>query len=105
MKMANYSFNFEKFIMNEHYSTNLLTNIYGKKPIVFEVQTFGIWSLFVLIRFELDRIVCKLSFCNNVTPNEIFYCTFFLGTLSEYQPILSKIKISAIMKYFQTAIS
>jgi hypothetical protein len=30
-KVLNYSFNFEKFIINGHYSTNLLTNIYSKK--------------------------------------------------------------------------
>jgi hypothetical protein len=28
-----------------------------KKRIVFQSYTFSIWSLFILIRFELDRIV------------------------------------------------
>ena len=35
-----------------HYSTNLLTNMK-----VYWVQAFSIWSLFILIQFELDRIV------------------------------------------------
>ncbi len=40
-----------------HYFINLKTNIYCKKLIVYLAQTFGIWSLFVLIQFELDQIV------------------------------------------------
>jgi hypothetical protein len=40
-----------------HYLTNLLTNIYTKKEIVYWVQTFGIWSVFILIQFKLDQIV------------------------------------------------
>ncbi len=40
-----------------HYLTNLLMNIYGKKWIVYQVQTLGIQSLLVLIQFKLDQIV------------------------------------------------
>jgi hypothetical protein len=40
-----------------HYWTNLLMNIYGKKQIVYWVQTFSIQSLFVSIQFEIIRIV------------------------------------------------
>jgi len=32
-------------------------NILGKKWIVYQAKNFGIWSLFVSIRFEIDRIV------------------------------------------------
>jgi hypothetical protein len=38
------------------YLTNLLTNICSKKGIVYQVRTFSIQSLFVLIQFELDQI-------------------------------------------------
>ncbi len=37
--------------------TNLIMNIYGKKLIVYLVETFSIWSLYALIWFELDRIL------------------------------------------------
>jgi hypothetical protein len=41
-----------------HDSSNLLMNIYGKKQIVYWVQTFGIWSLFVSIWLKINWIVC-----------------------------------------------
>jgi hypothetical protein len=46
--MINYSLDFEKFMINEA----LLVNM-----IVYWVQAFSIRSLFILIQFELDRIV------------------------------------------------
>jgi hypothetical protein len=48
---------FKKFIKNDHYSSNLWTNIYGKKWIVYLVEKFSIRSLFVTIWFEIDWIV------------------------------------------------
>jgi hypothetical protein len=41
-----------------HYLSNLWMNIYGKKQIVCQVNKFGNISLFILIRFKIDRIVC-----------------------------------------------
>jgi hypothetical protein len=40
-----------------HYSSNLWTNIYGKTQLVYWVQKFCIWLLFVSIQFEIDWIV------------------------------------------------
>ncbi len=40
-----------------HYLSNFRTNISGKKQIVYHANKFGIWSLFISIRFEIKRIV------------------------------------------------
>jgi len=51
MKSINYSFNVEKFVINE------VIFIQSMNKIVYWVQIFGIQSLFVLIWFKIDRIV------------------------------------------------
>ncbi len=40
-----------------NYLSNQETNISGIKWIVYQARKFGIWSLFILIRFEIDWIV------------------------------------------------
>ncbi len=57
MKMINYLFNFEKFVMNEALFDQSLTNVYGKKWIVYFALSFGIQSLLISIWFKLDQIV------------------------------------------------
>jgi hypothetical protein len=58
MKMINYLFNFEKFIINEALFDQSFNEYYSKKRIVYQVQTFGIQSLFLSIQFEIYQIVC-----------------------------------------------
>ncbi len=41
-----------------HYLSNLWTNISGKKWIVYQSKKFSIQSLFILIQFKIDQIVC-----------------------------------------------
>jgi len=53
-RLINYSFNFEKFIINEALFDQSLNNIYSKKLIVYWALKFSIQSQFVLIQFELD---------------------------------------------------
>jgi hypothetical protein len=38
-----------------NYLSNLWTNISGIKSIVYQAKKFSIWSLFVLIPFEIDK--------------------------------------------------
>ncbi len=58
MKMINYSFNVEKFGINEAIFVQYLKEyFYGKKQIVHQVQKFIIRSLFVSFWFKIDQIV------------------------------------------------
>ncbi len=56
--MINFSFNVEKFVKMRHYLSNLWANISGKKWIVYQAKKIGILSLFILIWFKIDQIVC-----------------------------------------------
>jgi hypothetical protein len=58
LKTINYSFNFEKIVINDALFDQPLMNIYGKKWITYYVKKFGIRSLFISIQFKLDWIVC-----------------------------------------------
>ncbi len=52
-----YLLNVEKFIENESLFVQSLSKYFQKK-IVYQAKKFGIQSLFVVIWFKIDQIVC-----------------------------------------------
>ncbi len=79
-----------------HYSTNFLTNINCKKWIVYQAQTFNIWSLFILIPFKLDQIVCDIlniavTKTKTSYPNKEVNCTDLSPSVSVPCPQSSSI--------------
>ncbi len=72
-----------------HYLSNLWTNSSGIKRIVNQAKKFGIRSLFVSIRFEIDWIVCAWPNINQV-PCIVFMLAssvFKLHLLVCYKPV------------------
>ncbi len=57
-----------------HFSSNLWTDIYGKKWIVYKAKKFSIQSLFVSIKFKIDQ--------NSLWQTE--YCSYLLFPISRY---------------------
>jgi hypothetical protein len=57
IEIINFSFNVEKFIKNQSLFVQSLNKYFWKKWIVYQDIKFGIWSLFISIRFKIDRIV------------------------------------------------
>jgi len=88
--MLNCSFNFEKFIINEVvFDQSFLTNIYNKKWIVYLVQTFGIWPVFISIQFKLDQISSwQTEYCSYLfwITMHFWYCSMKQKRKRNFEP-------------------
>ncbi len=60
LKMIKYLLNVENFIINEALFVQSLNEYSDKKSIVYWAQKFDIWSLFILICFKIELIVCNI---------------------------------------------